>query len=129
MNSKQDASLRVEIESCTITNSVLCVRPYFCVRLCSRVSPCGHVSGEVGTVVRIHKLGGTGDVLPLSGGGATCRRFTAFYKTLIFFQATPSGINLQSLSLSLCPSPGRTPVCFSLFQAVWQDSYVKSGRG
>lgn len=52
-----------------------------------------------------------------------------FIKNLIFFQATPSGINLQSLSLSLCPSPGRTPVCFSLFQAVWQDSYVKSGRG
>lgn len=38
-------------------------------------------------------------------------------------------MNLLSLSLSQCPSPGRTPACFSLFQAVWQDSYIKSGWG
>ncbi len=93
---------------------------------CFCVSPCGYIGGEVGTVVGIHELGSASDVFPLSGSSATYRRFTAFYKKT-FFQPTPSGMNLLSLTLSQCPSPGRTPVCFSLFQATWQGSYIKSG--
>lgn len=80
--------------------------------VCFCLSPCRHIGGEVGTVVGIHELGSASDVFPLSRSSATCRRFTAFYK-ILFLQVTPSGMNLLSLSLSQCPSPGRTPVCFS----------------
>lgn len=51
---------------------------------CFCVSPCRYIGGEVGTVVGIHELGSASDVFPLSRSSATCRRFTAFYKTLLF---------------------------------------------
>lgn len=60
------------------------ITPGCSILVCFCVSPCGHIGGEVGTVVGIHELGSASDVLPLSGSSATCRRFTAFYKSIFF---------------------------------------------